>query len=84
MTLLLALTYAEVDYETLWDEDVHYGKLQNYENSSSMKISRDSMENFIEAIETHNGIKIKKQFELVASTLGYKSVHDQKKATAKN
>ena len=25
----------------------------------------------------------KKQFELVASTLGYKSVHDQKKATAR-
>ena len=23
----LALTYAEVDYETLWDEDVHYGKI---------------------------------------------------------
>lgn len=27
----LALTYAEVDYETLWDEEVHMGKLDNYD-----------------------------------------------------
>ena len=27
----LALAYAEVDYETLWDEEVHLGKLDNYD-----------------------------------------------------
>ena len=27
----LALNYAEVDYETLWDEEVHLGKLENYD-----------------------------------------------------
>ena len=27
----LALTYAEVDYETLWDEEVHSGKLEKYD-----------------------------------------------------
>ena len=27
----LALTYAEVDYETLWDEQVHLGKLNNFD-----------------------------------------------------
>ena len=27
----LALTYAEVEYETLWDEEVHLGKLEEYD-----------------------------------------------------
>ena len=27
----LALTYAEIDYETLWDEDVHFNKLKEYD-----------------------------------------------------
>ena len=27
----LALTYAEVDYETLWDTEVHLGKLNDYD-----------------------------------------------------
>ena len=51
----------QVDYETLWDEDVHYGKLQNYDwLHLHHEDFTDNMENFTEVIETHNGIKIKK------------------------
>ena len=31
----LALTYAEVDYETLWDEEVHLGKLEKDANTET-------------------------------------------------
>ena len=81
----LALTYAEVDYETLWDEDVHYGKLQNYDWLHLHH--EDFTGQYGKFYRSHRNAQWyknqKKQFELVASTLGYKSVHDQKKATAK-
>ena len=57
----LALTYAEVDYETLWDEEVHLGKLEKYD---WLHLHHEDFTGqygkFIEAIETHNGIKTKK------------------------
>ena len=57
----LALTYAEVDYETLWDTEVHLGNLMIMIGFICItKISLGNMESFIGAIETQSGIKSKK------------------------
>ena len=81
----LALTYAEVDYETLWDEDVHFGKLDGYDWLHLHH--EDFTGQYGKFYRSHRNSQWyknqKKQFELVASTLGYKSVHEQKKSTAK-
>ncbi len=81
----LALTYAEVDYETLWDEDVHFGKLENYDWLHLHH--EDFTGQYGKFYRSHRNSQWyksqKKQFELVASTLGYNSVHQQKKSTAK-
>ncbi len=80
----LALTYAEVSYETLWDDDVLQGKLSNYDwlhlhhedftgqygkfyrNYHNSKWYRDQ----------------KSESENMALRLGFKSVHEEKKAVA--
>ena len=81
----LALTYAEVDYETLWDEDVHFGKLKNYDWLHLHH--EDFTGQYGKFYRSHRNSQWyqnqKLQFEMVASKLGYKSVHQQKKATAK-
>ena len=81
----LALTYAEVDYKTLWDEDVHFGKLKEYDWLHLHH--EDFTGQYGKFYRSHRNSQWyknqKKQFELVASTLGFKSVHEQKKATAK-
>ena len=78
----LALTYAEIPYETLWDEEVLTHGLSDYDwlhlhhedfTGQYGKFYRNY----------HNApwyIKQQKQFEAVARTYGYWSVHEEKKA----
>ena len=80
----LALTYAEVEYETLWDDDVLNDKLKNYDwlhlhhedfTGQYGKFYRNY----------HNSswyINQKKQYEITAKKYGLPSVHEEKKAVA--
>ena len=80
----LALTYAEVEYETLWDEEVHLGKLDEYDWLHLHH--EDFTGQYGKFYRSHRNsqwyIDQKNQFENLASTLGYPSVHEQKKAIA--
>ena len=81
----LALTYAEVDYETLWDEEVHLGKLEKYD---WLHLHHEDFTGqygkFYRSHRNSQWYKDQKiQFEDVAKTLGYESVHQQKKGVAR-
>lgn len=80
----LALTYAEVEYETLWDEEVHLGKLEEYDWLHLHH--EDFTGQYGKFYRSHRNskwyIEQKNQFENLASKLGYPSVHEQKKAVA--
>ena len=81
----LALTYAEVDYETLWDEEVHLGKLEKYD---WLHLHHEDFTGqygkFYRSHRNSQWYKDQKiQFEDVAKKLGYKSVHQQKKGVAR-
>ena len=81
----LALTYAEVDYETLWDEEVHLGKLEKYD---WLHLHHEDFTGqygkFYRSHRNSQWYKDKKvQFEDVAKKLGYESVHQQKKGVAR-
>jgi len=80
----LALTYAEVVYETLWDEVVHLGKLEEYDWLHLHH--EDFTGQYGKFYRSHRNskwyIEQKNQFEKLASKLGYPSVHEQKKAVA--
>ena len=81
----LALTYAEVDYETLWDEEVHLGKLEKYDWLHLHH--EDFTGQFGKFYRSHRNSQWYKdqkfQFEDVAKKLGYESVHQQKKGVAR-
>jgi len=81
----LALTYAEVDYETLWDEEVHLGQLEKYDWLHLHH--EDFTGQYGKFYRSHHNAQWyrdqKQQFEAVASKLGYPSVHEQKKAIAR-
>ena len=81
----LALTYAEVDYETLWDEEVHVGQLEKYDWLHLHH--EDFTGQYGKFYRSHHNAQWyrdqKKQFEAVAAKLGYPSVHEQKKAIAR-
>ena len=81
----LALTYAEVDYETLWDEEVHMGKLDNYD---WLHLHHEDFTGqygkFYRSHRNSQWYKDQKlQFENVAKKLGYESVHQQKKGISR-
>ena len=80
----LALTYAEVEYGTLWDEEVHLGKLEEYDWLHLHH--EDFTGQYGKFYRSHRNskwyIEQKNQFENLASKLGYPSVHEQKKAVA--
>ena len=80
----LALTYAEVEYGTLWDEEVHLGKLEEYDWLHLHH--EDFTGQYGKFYRSHRNskwyIEQKNQFEKLASKLGYPSVHEQKKAVA--
>jgi len=81
----LALTYAEVEYETLWDEEVHLGKLEKYDWLHLHH--EDFTGQYGKFYRSHKNSQWykeqKNQFENLASRLGYLSVHEQKKSVAK-
>ena len=81
----LALTYSEVDYETLWDEDVHLGKLEKYDWLHLHH--EDFTGQYGKFYRSHRNSQWykdqKAQFENVAKKLGYESVHQQKKGVAR-
>ena len=81
----LALTYAEVDYEMLWDDEVFLGKLERFDwlhlhhedfTGQYGKFYR----NF------HNApwyVDQQQEFETMAKRLGFTSVSEEKKAVAR-
>jgi len=81
----LALTYAEVEYETLWDEEVHFGELKKYDWLHLHH--EDFTGQFGKFYKSHRNSQWYKeqkvQFEQVATKLGYSSVHEQKKGIAR-
>ena len=83
--MTLALTYAEVDYETLWDEEVHLGKLEKYDWLHLHH--EDFTGQYGKFYRSHRNSQWykdqKAQFENVAKKLGYESVHQQKKGVAR-
>ena len=81
----LALTYAEIPYETLWDEDVFNGALNRYD---WLHLHHEDFTGqygkFYRNYHTATWyIEQKQQFEAMAQNLGFNSVHAQKKALAK-
>ncbi len=81
----LALAYAEVEYETLWDEEVYLGKLEKYDWLHLHH--EDFTGQYGKFYKSHRNsqwyINQKKQFEDIAKKLGYRSVHEQKKDISK-
>ena len=80
----LALTYAEIPYETLWDEDVFNGALNRYD---WLHLHHEDFTGqygkFYRNYHTATWyIEQKQQSEAMAQNLGFNSVHAQKKALA--
>ena len=80
----LALTYAEVPYETLWDEEVFNGELSKYD---WLHLHHEDFTGqygkFYKNYHTASWyIDQKRQFESLALKLGFSSVPEQKKALA--
>ena len=80
----LALTYAEVPYETLWDEQVFNGELSQYD---WLHLHHEDFTGqygkFYRNYHTASWyIEQKRQFESLAMRLGFSSVPEQKKALA--
>ena len=80
----LALTYAEVPYKTLWDEEVFNGGLEEFD---WLHLHHEDFTGqygkFYRNYHTADWyISQKKQFESVATKLGFNTVHNQKKALA--
>ena len=80
----LALSYAEVPYETLWDEEVFNGSLEEYD---WLHLHHEDFTGqygkFYRNYHTADWyIDQQKQFESMAQKLGFNSVHNQKKALA--
>ena len=80
----LALSYAEVPYETLWDEEVFNGSLAEYD---WLHLHHEDFTGqygkFYRNYHTSDWyIDQQKQFEAMAQKLGFSSVHSQKKALA--
>lgn len=78
----LALTYAEVPYETLWDEEVFMGGLEQYD---WLHLHHEDFTGqygkFYRNYHTAAWyIQQKQDFEVIAAKLGFSSVHEQKKS----
>jgi len=81
----LALTYAEIDYETLWDKEVLDGKLQDYD---WLHLHHEDFTGqygkFYKNYHTAPWyIQQQMQYEAMADELGFSSVQNQKKAVAR-
>ena len=80
----LALTYAEIPYETLWDEDVLSGKIDQYD---WLHLHHEDFTGQYGKFYGHYRmadwyLKQQQEFEALAKKLGYPSVHEEKKAVA--
>lgn len=78
----LALTYAEIPYETLWDEEVFSGELERFD---WLHLHHEDFTGqygkFYRNYHTAAWyIEQQTRFESMAMRLGYPSVHEQKKA----
>lgn len=81
----LALTYAEVDYETLWDEEVLLGHLEKYD---WLHLHHEDFTGqygkFYRNYHNHAWyIEQQQRFEALADRLGFPSVSEEKKAVAR-
>tara|TARA_B100000427_G_scaffold293215_1_gene271047 strand:- start:308 stop:1555 length:1248 start_codon:yes stop_codon:yes gene_type:complete len=81
----LALTYAEVNYETLWDEKVLAGNLSKFDWLHLHH--EDFTGQYGKFYRSHHNsrwyIEQKKQYEEIAKQFGFISVHEEKKAIAR-
>ena len=82
----LALSYAEVPYQTLWDEEVFNGSLEQYD---WLHLHHEDFTGqygkFYRNYRTADWyIDQQRQFEAMAQKLGFNSVHNQKKSTSSN
>ena len=81
----LALTYAEVPYETLWDDEVFQGKLENYDWLHLHH--EDFTGQYGKFYRNYHSapwyIQQQKEFEAMAARNGFPSVHEEKKAVAR-
>ena len=80
----LALTYAEVPYETLWDEAVLTGKLSEYDwlHLHHEDFTGQYGKFYRNYRNAQWYIDQQSQFEALATALGFSSVHEEKKAVA--
>jgi hypothetical protein len=81
----LALTYAEVPYKTLWDEEVFQGELEKYD---WLHLHHEDFTGqygkFYRNYHTAQWyIEQKEKFEAMARSLGFLTVHEQKKALSR-
>ena len=81
----LALTYAEVPYKTLWDEEVFQGELEKYD---WLHLHHEDFTGqygkFYRNYHTAQWyIEQKAEFEAMARSLGFLTVHEQKKALSR-
>ncbi len=81
----LALTYAEVPYETLWDEDVLLGRLEEFDWLHLHH--EDFTGQYGKFYRNYHSapwyIQQQKEFEAMAARFGYVSVHEEKKGVAR-
>tara|TARA_A100001011_G_scaffold284553_1_gene295006 strand:+ start:4861 stop:6108 length:1248 start_codon:yes stop_codon:yes gene_type:complete len=81
----LALTYAEVNYETLWDKKVLAGGLSEFDWLHLHH--EDFTGQYGKFYRSHHNsrwyIEQKKQYEELAKQFGFVSVHEEKKAIAR-
>ncbi len=81
----LALSYAEIKYETLWDEEVYLGQLEKYDWLHLHH--EDFTGQYGKFYRSHHNAKWYKeqkiQFEQIANKLGFSSVHEEKKGIAR-
>ena len=81
----LALTYAEVPYKTLWDKEVFQGELEKYD---WLHLHHEDFTGqygkFYRNYHTAQWyIEQKEKFEAMARSLGFLTVHEQKKALSR-
>ena len=81
----LALTYAEVPYKTLWDEEVFQGELEKYD---WLHLHHEDFTGqygkFYRNYHTAQWyIEQQSKYETIAKNLGFLTVHEQKKALSR-
>lgn len=81
----LALTYAEIPYETLWDEQVFLGALKDYDwlHLHHEDFTGQYGKFYRNYRQAPWYIAQQQQFEALAKRLGYPTVHEEKKAVAR-